>query len=109
VAIDPADPKILYLATQSGIFRTADGGATWDLLSREQLSRIELVGRRLTLGADCGVSRSKDGGQTWKRTLSCDSTLPGDFEGRVVHRLLLAPHEPGVVYAELTDVFGRHP
>nr|MDP9122429.1 hypothetical protein [Acidobacteriota bacterium] len=109
LAIDPADPKTLYLATGSGIFRTADGGATWSLLSPLQFGRLELVGRKLGLAADCGVSRSTDGGKTWRRTLSCATTLPGDFEGRTVNRLLLAPHEPGVVYAELVDVIGRHP
>jgi hypothetical protein len=74
-----------------------------------QFSRLQLVDRRLTLGADCGVSRSRDGGRTWKRTLSCDATLPGDFEGRTVTRLLLAPREPGVVYAQVVEVIGRHP
>jgi photosystem II stability/assembly factor-like uncharacterized protein len=109
LAIDPADPRILYVATQSGIFRTADGGTTWSLLSREQFTRLQLVGRKLTLAADCGVVRSTDGGKTWKRTLSCDATLPGDFEGRTVNRLLLAPREPGVVYAQVVEVIGRHP
>jgi photosystem II stability/assembly factor-like uncharacterized protein len=109
LAIDPADPKILYIATQSGIFRTSDGGASWSLLAQVQFSRLQLVGRKLALAADCGVSRSTDGGRTWKRTLACDTTLPGDFEGRTVDRLLLAPHEPGVVYAQVTDVIGRHP
>jgi photosystem II stability/assembly factor-like uncharacterized protein len=109
LVLDPAHPNLLYLATGNGIFRTLDGGATWSLWSQEQWHRLQLVGRQLALATGCGVARSTDGGRTWKRTLACGTTLPGDFEGRTVDRLLLAPHEPGVVYAGLVDVIGRHP
>jgi photosystem II stability/assembly factor-like uncharacterized protein len=109
VAIDPGDPRIVYLATQIGIFRTTDGGTTWSPLAQIQgLTHLQLVGRKLTFAADCGVLRSTDGGETWKRTLSCAPTLP-DSEGRGVNRLLLAPHEPGVVYAQVVELFGRQP
>ena len=71
VAASPADPKTLLAATDAGVYRSGDGGTTWEATS--------LKGTRAwTVGFDArdphpafagldqkGVSRSDDGGKTW--------------------------------------------
>jgi hypothetical protein len=71
VAANPADAKVLLAATDQGVYRSEDAGATWAATS--------LKGTRAwTVGFDArdphpafagldqkGVSRSDDGGKTW--------------------------------------------
>jgi hypothetical protein len=72
LAIDPADPKVVLAATDHGVFRSADGAATWAQTSLA-------TGTVWTVGFDLrkpnpalagleggGVARSDDGGVTWK-------------------------------------------
>lgn len=71
VDMDPADAERLVTATEAGIFRTVDGGATWsrvgdgdDIVS---ISISPVVGRWIwALERSAGlVRRSTDGGTTW--------------------------------------------
>ena len=71
VAASPTDPKLLLAATDEGVYRSGDGGDTWD--------QTTLKGTRVwTVGFDArdphpafagldqkGVQRSDDGGKTW--------------------------------------------
>ena len=71
VAIDPKEPSRLYAATKKGLFRSADGGATWSRvaqgLKEDEIEAI-VVGPDGTAwtGAFDGVFRSADGGTTWQ-------------------------------------------
>lgn len=88
LALDPTNPKVLYAGTGevftrgprgNGIYRTADGGETWQLLavtgnnadfyyvSDIAVSRGD--SRRLYAATETGVWRSLDRGATWTRTL----------------------------------------
>jgi photosystem II stability/assembly factor-like uncharacterized protein len=119
VALDPSDPETVYVgtgeyptqSTGDGLFRSTDGGATW-----EQLATASEVGStcsrilvdpddpqtiHVTGGISSGVAgyfRSTDGGATWQE-LSPD-TRPGS--GLVMHPtdsqiLYLAQHGSGGV------------
>lgn len=76
LAFDPADPRTLYLATESaGIWKSTDSGDTFAALNSGFVNRrvgaVTSAGRRLYLntlqdGLYGGVFSSLDQGQTWK-------------------------------------------
>ncbi|MDW7760972.1 MAG: hypothetical protein SCM96_10090 [Acidobacteriota bacterium] len=98
LAMDPFDSRILYAAAYeyrrlpwhfssggpgSGLYKSTDGGATWDRLTRDLpeglLGRIGIGVSRSREGvvyaliehADAGIWRSEDKGATWERM--CDN------------------------------------
>jgi len=79
ILIDPRDSRKIYFAsTNRGIFRTADGGATWEEPIFEQLKRFPgggsyrdlifntSVANALILANEYGLLRSSNGGNTWE-------------------------------------------
>lgn len=120
LALDPSDPGTLYVGTGeanggggsvafegSGVWRTRDGGATWESLG---LGRTGSIGRVVVhpsdpevlwvaaLGPlyeetpDRGVYRSGDGGASWQRTLFVD-------EGTGAVDLAVNPRSPDTLFA----------
>lgn len=88
LAMDPADPRVLYAGTGEGIrstsargvgiYRTADGGETWQHLAATSTADFHYVNdlvisradpRRLYAATRTGIWRSLDRGATWKRVL----------------------------------------
>ena len=94
LAIDPADPNLLYCATGeanispdcypgSGLYRSRDGGSKWELLADagalnlprrlgvlllgKLTSTLYLGGVTLDESHPAGLYRSPDGGHTWSR------------------------------------------
>ena len=94
------NPELLYAATSRGVYRSMDGGSTWDVLNQEW------AGRRVTAVAltpdgdrtvyasveDAGVYRSLDGGMHW-------SSLKRGMGGEKVRALVTDPTRSSVVYA----------
>lgn len=92
LAVDPSDPKIVYLGidgdptegkTGGGVFKSLDGGYTWKQLPNQPGSRRVYYGlaidptdpRRILWGAcgdEGGVHLSEDGGDSWTRVLKQD-------------------------------------
>ncbi|MBU6365955.1 MAG: hypothetical protein KJT01_07075 [Gemmatimonadetes bacterium] len=129
LAISPTDSRQLWAGTgeqnnrQSsswggGVYRSADGGATWryaGLRATRHIARVVLHPRNpevawvAALGdlwapsADRGVYRTTDGGATWQRVLFVDS-LTGATE------LVVDPRDPAILYAatyqRLRSAFG---
>lgn len=72
IAIDPITPENVYLAGPGGLFRSTDGGLTWEAmgvqLSSEPLA-LTLDPRNpktvFVLLSDGTLLRSEDGGTTW--------------------------------------------
>ncbi|NOY81240.1 MAG: hypothetical protein GXP31_09575 [Kiritimatiellaeota bacterium] len=118
IVVDPIKPAIIYLATQSGVFKSSDGGATWKLkrkgfppASEYNFSapvgalvldpsdpRVLYAGigrpRRCTAGRG-QIYKSIDAGESW-RLLDGIATLA---PGAVIHRLALRPDRPNVLFA----------
>ncbi|HYV95827.1 MAG TPA: hypothetical protein VE967_00075 [Gemmatimonadaceae bacterium] len=123
VAVAESDPNIIYYGTGSdgvrsnvstgrGIYKTTDGGKTWDfagLYNAGQIGGLKIhptnpnivwvaaYGDIFKPSNDRGVYKSIDGGKTWKRTLYVsDSTGAMDVE--------LMPGNPNVVYAWMSRI-----
>jgi photosystem II stability/assembly factor-like uncharacterized protein len=101
LALEPGNPSTLYVGTGEanasvdsydggGLYRSRDGGATWQFLGLEATARIARVavdpgnpghvlvaamGPQFSTSPDRGLYRTLDGGATWSRVLSVtDST-----------------------------------
>ena len=101
LALNSQEPELLYIGTLSGLYRSRDGGQTWQRLSGEQLACPEINAIVLDpgdpnwiyVGTDQGLFRSTDGGNSW---LLLKGLRPGPVLGLVAH-----PALPGVFYAAL--------
>ena len=127
LAADPGNPDLLYAAVwqarlwpwlsyfvpvrgpQSGIYRSTDGGASWQRLGGEgwpvtPLGRIGLAVTRTSSGVriyatvdgakDGGIWRSDDGGGHWLHVNEREDLIGSWYAGR----LTVDPRNPDVVY-----------
>jgi len=123
VLIDPNDPNVVHVAAighfsspnrERGIFRTADGGETWEhtLFVSERTGAVEMAmdpsdsnilyaatwqavsGTPDEGGPGSRIYKSTDAGRTWTML---ENGLPGGALGRI--GLDVAPSNPNVVYA----------
>ncbi len=102
IVLDPTDPARLYLASDDGIFRSTDAGATWTWAAGQSSPYVwwlavdpltPSVLYMSTYGA--GVQKSVDGGATWTVT---NNGLPIPYSTSV----LPDPQHAGTVYASLS-------
>jgi photosystem II stability/assembly factor-like uncharacterized protein len=97
LASSPSRPQALYAATDGGVYRSLDGGASWSysnagLDESPQVSSLEVDPiHPLTVYAaqNGGIYRSRDGGATW---LSVSSRFG-------VAKIVLPVRGSGIVYA----------
>jgi hypothetical protein len=73
LALDPKDPDTLYVGTSDeGIFKSEDGGGTWEKLSGIEHPRVTAVAVSPTDGAvyagtePSALFVSRDGGESWR-------------------------------------------
>src|SRR3989442_1644824 len=131
IVIDPTNPDIVLVAAighawapnpERGVFRTADGGKTWqktlfvndttgvsDLVMVPTKPRVLFAGtwqavrhpwELVSGGPGSGIHRSKDGGLTWERL---KEGLPPGLIGRIA--LAVGPTNPNHIYALIE---GKH-
>ena len=123
IAVAESDPNVIYIGTGSdgvrsnvstgrGVYRTADGGKTWEfrgLYNAGQTGALRIhptnpdivwvaaYGDIFKPNNERGVFKTTDGGKTWRKTLYVsDSTGAMDVE--------LQPGNPGVVYAWMSRI-----
>ena len=115
MAIDPIDPNVMFAGTgtpsRPGIFRTADGGKTWDRLPVEIALDCPNVGiprptgiavdptdhRHVWVGLEVdGVRHSRDGGETWTK-------VNGQIPNQDVHNVLVVAGPPKAVFTVVND------
>jgi photosystem II stability/assembly factor-like uncharacterized protein len=125
ILIDPRNSKTVYVAAQGplwspggerGLYRTADGGATWtavltisvdtgvsdvvfqpgnpDTLYASSYQRRRSVGQMIGGGPEGGIFKSSNAGKTWTKL---SNGLPKDDVGRVA--LAVDPRHPSAVFA----------
>ena len=109
IALHPADPDIVYAGARSGLFKTSDGGASWQGLSFPPAKFPEsyavgvhpnnpqiIVASQELLGT---VYYSPDAGKSWQEACRLPA-VPGDaVETYGFKRIVFAPSSPSTVYA----------
>ena len=110
LAIDPKTPSVLYAAATGGIYKSTDGGVTWNtsgILSSSVAVAVDPVnssilyasmGTSLSLslpssGDSSGLFKSADGGTTWT---PINNGLPS---GWFANNFILDPSVPQRIYA----------
>jgi photosystem II stability/assembly factor-like uncharacterized protein len=110
IVVDHAHPRQMFVGISAvGVFRTEDGGATWDtandgtraeFLPEKRPQYGQCVHKLLMTGGDspvlyqqnhCGVYRSDSGGRSWHEI---SAGLPSDFG----FPLALHPRDPDTLY-----------
>jgi len=118
LAVAPSDARVIYVGSGqpeprydvgagSGVYRSADGGRTWQAVGLEATRHIASIvvdrrdanvvlvaaqGHLFGPGRDRGVYRSEDGGKSWAQTLYVD-----DSTGAV--DLAVDPANPDLMFA----------
>ncbi len=102
--VDPANPALMYAGSWDGVYKSLDGGLSWELANRglgsveiEALVLDETNPQILYAGntADA-VYKSTDGGRSWRNT---SRGLGETDKGRGVLSLAIAPPHHRSVYA----------
>jgi photosystem II stability/assembly factor-like uncharacterized protein len=108
VIIDPANSRNIYVAawnaqspnSDGDIFRSRDGGKTWDLMADMHGKSIRALAmaasdtKTLVAGALDGIYRTRDGGDTWTRI-----SPEHHAEIKNVESVAIDPANPDIIYA----------
>ena len=72
-AVNPTDPKVMYVAMRDGLFKSTDAGESWKAVGKElkNLAAVAVNPKRpdeiYAATADGVIHWSTDGGTTWQR------------------------------------------
>ncbi|MDB5105962.1 MAG: hypothetical protein JWP91_3651 [Fibrobacteres bacterium] len=98
LAISPTNSQVLLACTQTGIWRTTDGGATWSLTTSDVGVDVHFHptdGNKAVASTSANPAMwSADGGATWNVSTGMPS-----FSGR--SELAIAKSNPNVMYASV--------
>jgi photosystem II stability/assembly factor-like uncharacterized protein len=102
LAAAPSDPKVYVAGTLKGVYRSADGGIHWDLISPAgslELHEVESIAidpkdsRVIYAGTWHLPWKTKDGGEHWA------NIKQGVIDDSDVFSIIVDPQQPNVVYA----------
>ena len=101
LAVDPTDERTVIAGTGAGLYRTLDGGTSWQTipgLPRQRPIHAVAINpddpSHLLVGVvHDGIYRSTDGGVTWRHIAA------GLEANSSIHHILFDPVNPAVVYA----------
>jgi photosystem II stability/assembly factor-like uncharacterized protein len=115
MAIDPVDPNVMFAGTgtpsKPGIYRSTDGGKSWEQRSVDIAADCPNVGiprptgiaidpidpRHVWVGLEVdGVRHSADGGETWTK-------VNGQIPNQDVHNMLVIAGPPKTVFTVVND------
>jgi photosystem II stability/assembly factor-like uncharacterized protein len=119
VQVHPISPDLVFAPTNSGLYRSSDGGETWERISRPSYCRAVWLDaadpQHLILGPADAVGRggrleeTLDGGQTWHSVAhGVDTPWPRAMAERFVQvgEQLLAVLSNGELYATVLATLG---
>ena len=95
LAVTPSDPDVLYVGTAGGVYKSADGAATWATTGLAEM-RVRSIAVPsddpdvVWAGTDDGIFKSQDGGSTW---------VPKGLAGARVNSITIDPASSWIVFA----------
>lgn len=92
------DPNSLLLGTHDGLFRSADGGRTWEsatLAGQDAMNLARANGAVVWAAGHEVLAKSTDGGVTWQ------DVSPDGLPGLDVHGFAVDPRDPKTLYAAI--------
>lgn len=107
VKVSQTDPKVIYSNDRFGLYKTEDGGKTWDTINKKMwaigykgLDVFAKDGNIIYAGGKDWLGVSKDGGKTWT-----DHSLPKDAAGKVarIQVVQIHPTNPDIVFLAFYD------
>jgi photosystem II stability/assembly factor-like uncharacterized protein len=96
--VTPNDPNSLLLGTHEGLFRSADGGRTWEsatLAGRDAMNLARANGTVVWAAGHEVLAKSTDDGTTWQ------DVRPDGLPGLDVHGFAVDPRDPRTLYAAI--------
>lgn len=105
IAVDPGDDDIIYAGSDSDLFKTVNGGITWDTLAVHAWTLdidIHPINHSVLYVLAGGVRKSTDGGLTWSRA---DSGMHAGLYG-ILSVLEIDPVHPETLYVGYTEPYG---
>ncbi len=103
IAVAPSAPSTLYLGTDSGMFRSDNGGMTWRPAGHAFAPRDIVVHPTdpLTVyvaGGGNWLSKTIDGGVSWQRTGPLPTLSPAGVRPPLADHVALDPVDPSMLY-----------
>lgn len=106
LAVDPTDPGVVFAAGSGAVFRSGDGGNTWDEpvpgSPPAEAVAIDPTDRSTLYAAGTGgVYKSSDEGRTWQKKGPPSSVLADQ-----ISELVIDPNNPRRLFAAYAHVYG---
>ena len=99
LAIDPLSPATIYAGTSNGVYKSLDGGQSWNSVSSPPIWSITIDPSApdtvYATTSGLGIFKSVDGGLNW---VESDAGIP-EGQDRAVPTLVIDPTNPGTLYA----------
>jgi photosystem II stability/assembly factor-like uncharacterized protein len=107
VKVSQTDPKVIYANDRFGLYKTSDGGKSWDTLNNKMwaigykgLDVFAGDGNIIYAGGKDWLGVSRDGGKTWS-----NHTLPRDATGKParIQVIQIHPTNPNIAFLAFYD------
>lgn len=96
--VSPRDPRVLFLGTHQGLYRSSNGGRTWnfaELSGQDAMNLAQPTAKTVWAAGHNVLAKSTDGGTTWS------DVRPEGLPGLDVHGFAVQPGNPRTLYAAI--------
>lgn len=93
--VSPDDPQSLLLGTHNGLYRSPDGGLTWNahtLPGQDAMNLARPAGNTIWTAGHLVFAKSDDGGETWT------DVRPAGLPSLDLHGFAVDPNDPNTLY-----------